>query len=304
MSTSTPRNIPKARSAVSFANEAVGDRVQAVTYTRSSSKVPLSNRQDRRRGKARGRHSETGALSLHSIMELPLAPDDRADILRRLQALLVQRFGRIARADDARRRPEWVLVQGVIGARTRSEVSNAATDRLLARYGSFEAVAATATNELREALATQTYPNVAAERLKAALTALIEKRGAVDLSHLADMDTRAAMTWLEKLPGVGRKIAAGVMNASTLERRAIVLDSHHTRILQRMGLIPAKATGARAFDAIMPAIPSDWSAADYDEHHLLMKKLGQTWCRPSVLKCDECAAQALCVTGTRRASER
>jgi endonuclease-3 len=109
------------------------------------------------------------------------------------------------------------------------------------------------------------------------------------------------MDWLEQLPGVGRKIAAGVMNASTLDRRAIVLDGHHTRILQRMGLVPPKASTARAFAAIMPAMPADWSGADYDEHHLLMKKLGQTWCRPAAPACPECPAQALCETGRHRA---
>ncbi|WP_369026227.1 endonuclease III [Qipengyuania sp. RANM35] len=230
-------------------------------------------------------------------MQLPLGPDPRTDVLRRLQALLVQRFGRIERAAAEWRQPEWVLVQGVIGARTKSEVSNAATDRLLCRYGSWEAVAAAPLEELQAELVTQTYPNIAAERLKSSLTALVGLRGAVDLSHLATMETGAAMDWLEQLPGIGRKIAAGVMNASTLDRRALVLDSHHRRILQRMGLVPAKADTARTFEAIMPVMPEEWSAAEFDEHHLLMKKLGQTWCRPSAPDCATCPAQALCATG-------
>jgi endonuclease-3 len=220
--------------------------------------------------------------------------------LRRLQALLIQRFGRIERAAAEWRKPEWVLVQGVIGARTKSPVSNAATDRLLTRYGSWERVAAAPVAELQVELATQTYPNIAAERLKSSLTALIELRGAVDLSHLADLETGEAMDWLERLPGIGRKIAAGIMNASTLDRRAIVLDSHHTRILQRMGLVPAKASTARAFDAIMPVMPEEWLGADFDEHHLLMKKLGQTWCRPKLPRCADCPACSLCETGRTR----
>ncbi|KZY08035.1 endonuclease III [Erythrobacter sp. HI0028] len=234
-------------------------------------------------------------------MELPLGPDPRTATIRRLQALLVQRFGHIERAAAEWRQPEWVLVQGVIGARTKSEISNAATDRLLRRWGCWEAVATAPLADVQAELATQTYPNVAAERLQASLAALIDLRGGVDLANLADMGTEAAMDWLEQLPGVGRKIAAGVMNASTLDRRAIVLDGHHTRILQRMGLVPPKASTARAFAAIMPAMPADWSGAEYDEHHLLMKKLGQTWCRPAAPACPECPAQALCETGRHRA---
>lgn len=233
-------------------------------------------------------------------MQLDLGPDNRTDILRRVQDALVATFGRIERAAAEWRRPEWVLVQGVIGARTKSEVSNAATDRLLTRYGSWEGVAEAPLEELQEELATQTYPNMAAERLKACLLALIDKRGAVDLSHLAEMETEAAMRWLEQLPGIGCKIAAGVMNASSLDRRAIVLDGHHTRILQRMGLVPAKANTERAFAAIMPAMPLEWSAADYDEHHLLMKKLGQNFCRPKAPDCAACPVRADCVTGQAR----
>ena len=233
-------------------------------------------------------------------MQLPLGPDPRTQTLLRLQDLLIQRFGRIERAAAAWRRPEWVLVQGVIGARTKSEISNAATDRLLTRYGSWDAIAQAPLDELQAELGTQTYPNIAAERLKSSLTRLIELRGSVDLSHLAAMDTAQAMAWLEQLPGIGRKIAAGVMNASTLDRRAIVLDSHHTRILRRMGLVPPKADTARAFDAIMPAMPDEWSGADFDEHHLLMKRLGQSWCRPSSPDCPTCPALALCETGRAR----
>ena len=237
-------------------------------------------------------------------MQLPLGPDPRTETLRRLQSLLIQRFGRIERAAAEWREPEWVLVQGVIGARTKSEISNAATDRLLKRYGSWEGVAEAPLEELQAELATQTYPNIAAERLKGSLTALVERRGAVDLAHLAEMETLSAMRWLEQLPGVGRKIAAGVMNASTLDRRAIVLDGHHTRILQRMGLVPPKATTDRAFEAIMPVMPEEWDGATFDEHHLLMKKLGQTWCRPASPDCATCLALSLCKTGTERVGKR
>ena len=237
------------------------------------------------------------------MTQLHLGDDPRTDTLRRLQPLLVQRFGHIERARREHRAPEWVLVQGVIGARTKSGISNAATDRLRARYSSWEAVADAPIEELQVELATQTYPNIAAERLKACLSELVARRGAVDLSHLAAMDTDAAMDWLEQLPGIGRKIAAGVMNASTLDRAVLVLDSHHRRILQRMGLVPPKADTQRAYEAIMPAMPSEWSAADYDEHHLLMKKVGQEWCRPGSLDCTACVAQALCETGRRAAQE-
>ena len=230
--------------------------------------------------------------------------DERTGRLRRLHDLLLQRFGHVERGADYTREPEWVLVQGVIGARTKTPLSNAATDRLLERWGSWEAVASAPLDELQGTLATQTYPRMAAERLKACLARCVELRGRIDLTHLEPMETPDAVAWLEQLPGVGRKIAAGVMNASRFARPVVVLDGHHIRILQRLGMVPPKAGATRAFDAIAGAMPPEWDGPTFDEHHLLMKRLGQTWCRPQTPDCINCAALSLCPTGTARAGTR
>ena len=233
-------------------------------------------------------------------MRLPLGPDPRANRLERIQADLVARFGRIVRPDNKRHDPVWALVQGVIGARTKTAVSNFATDGLLEKFGTWEAVTLAPLEDITEILAKQTFPEQSARRIKACLSAIIDERGEVDLRHLSNLPTAEAMAWLETLPGVGRKIAAGVMNTSVFGRRAMVIDSHHRRIVQRMGLVPPKADTVRAYDALMPAVPEEWSAADMDEHHLLLKKLGQTYCRPSSLSCKECPLRGDCDTGKAR----
>ena len=234
-------------------------------------------------------------------LELPLGPDPRTETLRIMQDRLIARYGRIER-EAAGRNPVWTLVQGVIGARTKSEVSNMAADRLLAHYGSWEAVAKADLDELTAILSTQTFPGIAAQRLKACLMIIAEQRGAVDLRHLSNMSTEDAMRWLETLPGVARKISAGTVNASSLARKAVVIDGHHRRIAQRMGLVPARADTTRTHEALTPIIPDEWSAADLDEHHLLVKKLGQTLCRPSVPDCDACPMVDLCETGSTHAA--
>lgn len=227
-------------------------------------------------------------------MQLPLGPDPRTEHLARVHAALIAAFGRIIRPDDKRRDPVWVLVQGVIGAQTKTAISNASTDALKARYGSWEGVARADLGELEELLRPQTFPSVAAERLKASLTTIIEERGSVDLRHLSNLPDDMAMEWLEKLPGVGRKIAAGVMNTSVFRRRALVIDGHHRRVMQRLGIVPPKADTARAYDELMPLLPEEWSAEDIDEHHLLVKRLGQVHCRPSAPKCEACPLRQEC----------
>jgi len=79
----------------------------------------------------------------------------------------------------------------------------------------------------------------------------------------------------------------------------MVIDGHHRRIMQRMGVVPAKADTAKTYDALMPIVPSEWSAADMDEHHLLLKKLGQNHCRPRKTECEGCPARSDCAMGKK-----
>ena len=233
-------------------------------------------------------------------MQLDLGADPRTEVLRRLQTAMIARFGRIIRPPEKRRDPVWVLVHGVIGAQTKTAASNASTDGLIAEFGTWENVAKVSEADLEERLKRQSFPSVAAKRLKACLNAIIAERGAVDLRHLSNLPTDEAMAWLETLPGVARKNSAGVMNASTFDRKAMVIDGHHRRIMQRMGVVPAKADTAKTFDALMPILPQDWTAADMDEHHLLLKKLGQSHCRPRGGLCDNCPARQDCETARER----
>lgn len=230
-------------------------------------------------------------------MQLDLGRDERTEILRAFQAKLIERFGRIIRPPDKRRDPVWVLVHGVIGAQTKTAASNASTDGLLVQFGTWEAVARAPVAELEALLQRQSFPNVAAKRLSACLNAIIAQRGSVDLRHLSNLPTDEAMAWLETLPGVARKNSAGVMNASAFERRAMVIDGHHRRIMQRARIVPVKADTAKTFDTLMPIVPPEWSAADMDEHHLLLKRLGQTFCRPRKAQCEDCPVRQDCTFG-------
>ena len=213
---------------------------------------------------------------------------------------MIDCFGRMPRIDDRRRNPVWTMVQGVIGARSKTEASNAATDRLLDRFATWEGVAEASLADVTDALASQTFPEQSARRLQACLRAIIEQRGRVDLRHLSNLDTADLMAWLETLPGIARKISAGIANTSIFARRVLVIDTHHRRVMQRVGLIPNKADTTRAYDALMPILPADWTAADIDEHHLLAKRVGQTTCRPSVMHCRECPLSSDCDTGRPR----
>jgi len=228
-------------------------------------------------------------------VELPFGPDPRTEKLRALQIALIDHFGRLIRPDSKRRDPVWTLVQGVIGARTKTAISNAATDQLLAHFGSWAAVAAARIETLTIVLYRQTFPEQSAKRLQDCLNTIITERGEVDLRHLSNLSTEDMMVWLEALPGVARKISAGVVNTSTFNRRALVIDTNHRRVIQRLGLVAAKADTTRAFNDIMPVLPDEWTSIDVDEHHLLAKRVGQRYCRPKEWHCEECPLSAHCL---------
>jgi endonuclease-3 len=230
-------------------------------------------------------------------MQRDLGPDHRTEILRRMHSRLIGQFGHMTPPDDKRRDPMWTLVQGVIGARAKTAVSDGNTDRLIAAYGSWERVAEAPFEELKAHLQTATFPAMAAERLQACLNAIIAQRDKASLDHLESMKTADAMDWLETLPGIARKISAGIMNTSHFNRKALVLDSGHRRVAQRMGLVAPKADATRAYDELMPLLPPEWSAEDLDEHHLLGKRLAQTFCRPKRPDCPSCPVRADCETG-------
>ncbi|MGN3974929.1 endonuclease III domain-containing protein [Tsuneonella sp. SYSU-LHT278] len=222
------------------------------------------------------------------------------ETLQRLQDALVQRFGHIRRLPQDRRAPEWSLVQGLIGSRMPSEASSAVADRLVSECGSWDAVADLPPEALAKALKGVRFPNQSAKRVHGVLGAIRERQGKVDLACLADMDTPAAIAWIETLPGAGRKIAAQVVNTTTLDRPALVLDTHHLRILARLGLAGQGEDSARIYDRLMPLLPDRWDAATIDEHHRLMKELGREVCTPKNPRCPECPLLSLCPTGQAR----
>ena len=106
-----------------------------------------------------------------------------------------------------------------------------------------------------------------------------------------------AHQWLEAIEGVGPKIAAAVLNTSQLRKPSLVIDTHHLRVMQRFGLITHGTNFVQAYRHLMPLVPETWTASGIDEHHMRVKRLGQTLCRPRHLHCSLCPLAEGCPTG-------
>lgn len=138
-----------------------------------------------------------------------------------------------------------------------------------------------------------TFADVKASRLISLAQQVAEGQADFDQTFLRDRPVVEALEWLERLPGVGRKVSAATLNFSTLNRPAFVIDTHILRVLRRFGIVRPTATTTDAYDAVMPNA-AGWSAAELVELHVVMKRLGQTLCLWNQPMCKACPLDPIC----------
>ena len=213
-------------------------------------------------------------------------------ILPALRDRLVAVFGPI-RA-ERRLDPVSQMVKSLISARTYDETAWAAFVRLQAAFPDWNAMATAQPSEIEKIIDPVTFADRKARQLPVLIRVLQLRRRNLDLSLLADMPINDAMTWLQGLPGIGCKVSAAVLNFSTLNRRALVVDSHVHRVARRLGLVGRSTLPSEAFAMLMGEAPKDWTAEDLFEFHWLLKKLGQSVCTDAQPSCALCPMREDC----------
>ncbi len=219
-------------------------------------------------------------------------PFRQAADLTSIRERLTVRFGKI-RVED---RPDPIsqLVGSFIGSRTYDWKSWDAFVRLVQRYPSWDAVADAPVADLEAILEGVTFSEKKAPELRQALCSIRTRFGLIDLNFLADHSVDQALNCLEKIHGVGRKIAAATLNFSVLRKRTFVIDTHVLRILQRFGFVGMRADTKAAYDAVM-ASADGLDADDLFELHWQMKSLGQTICTHAQALCASCPLSDICL---------
>jgi endonuclease III len=224
----------------------------------------------------------------------PLEPDDR---LPRIHQLLLDYFG------PQKPRDPWdplsQFIYSLLSSRTKTEMTYAVVAHLRERFGTWENLRDATVAEIEDAIRDITFPEQKAVQLKAALEGITARYGSLTLDFLARYRTDKIRAWLEQFPGVGPKTSAAVVNFSTLRRRAMCVDSHHLRVTQRLGLTP-RADAAITEERLMRLAPETWTAEMLDEHHQLIKQLGQRICTFSDPKCKQCPLLKICPYGQRQ----
>ena len=234
-------------------------------------------------------------------MQLALSIDGRHETLPQVDERLRRRFGRPG--PWLRLDPVSQLMAGMIGGRTPGAVSQQAFEALLGGFESWEAVRDAQIREIHAPIRDVTFADIKAVRLKSALQAITVSRDRLELDFLQDPTVDVALAWLERLPGVGRKTSAVTLNFSRLQRKALVIDTHHLRVLKRLGVVGPRADTTEAYERVMACLPADWQADDLTGHHHLVKTLGQTTCRHAVRECARCPLGDMCPSSLTRSRQ-
>lgn len=191
------------------------------------------------------------------------------------------------------RTPVGQLVKSLISNRTLDAVSLAAYRRLVADYPEWAALADASQSDVEAVICDVRFPERKARHLGEALRAIRARHPDFDLDFLGRLSVVEALAWLERLPGVGRKVSASTLNFSALTMPALVVDLHVLRVLARYGFVCGTAGISDAYEAAMAASPR-WSAAELAELHILMKRLGQTVCQFRRARCSDCPIRQRC----------
>jgi endonuclease-3 len=212
--------------------------------------------------------------------------------LRDIRERLLRLYG--PQRDDRRFDPLSQLVYGVLASRTRDDVSIKAFWRLNTCCPSWEDLIALPSDVIEPAIADVTFAEKKAIDLPVMLCMLRRRHGGLDLEFLADHDEEAAMQILTSLHGVKSKIAATVLNFSTMRKRVLAVDTHLLRVGERLGFVPLNASYEEGYNAYARLLPDDWDADDLYELHWLLKKLGQNICHATTANCAACPLRDAC----------
>lgn len=189
--------------------------------------------------------------------------------------------------------PIGQLVRSSIGSRTYDRVSWAAYERLVRIYPGWRALSDAKVADVEAIISDVRFPDRKAALLNRALQMIARRHPDFDLRFLGRWPVGRALSWLEILPGIGRKVAASTLNFSVLAMPAFVVDTHVLRVLARFGAIRRTADGINAYDTVMGALPA-WSGPDLTDLHILLKRLGQDWCGQSQPRCGSCPLAPRC----------
>ena len=176
--------------------------------------------------------------------------------------------------------PLQLLIATILSAQCTDKRVNIVTAELFKKYRSAKDFADAPLADIEEAVKTTGFFRNKAKNIKACCATLVEKFGG---------EVPRTMDELHALAGVGRKTANVVLGNAFGINVGVVVDTHVTRLSNRLGL--AKGTDAVKLEKdLMPLVPQkDWCLFS---HQLIWH--GRRRCDARKPDCANCEIQNLC----------
>jgi len=181
--------------------------------------------------------------------------------------------------------PLQLLIATILSAQCTDKRVNLVTPALFARYRTAADYAAAPSAELEKAIQSTGFFRNKTKSIRAAAAAIERERNGKVPQTMAE---------LHALPGVGRKTANVVLGNAFHKNEGVVVDTHVTRLAQRLGLTSQKDPEKIERD-LMQLIPrkywTDWS------HWLIWH--GRRRCFARQPDCENCELLRLCPSGKK-----
>lgn len=203
----------------------------------------------------------------------------RADRVKKILPVLKKTYPQ-AKCSLDHANPLELLVATILSAQCTDERVNIVTKTLFKKYRDARAYAAASQEELEKDIQSTGFFRNKAKSIRAMAAALIEKHGG---------EVPRTMDELTALAGVGRKTANVVLGNAFGMNVGVTVDTHVTRLSQRLGL--TKHTDAVKIEQdLIPIVPqADWALWS----HLLIYH-GRAICQARKPKCGECGLREWC----------
>jgi endonuclease-3 len=176
--------------------------------------------------------------------------------------------------------PLELLVATILSAQCTDVRVNLVTPELFRKYRSAAEFAEAKPAELEKAIQSTGFFRNKAKNIQACCRRLVDEHGG---EVPRDLET------LVKLPGVGRKTASVVLGTAFGIASGVVVDTHVTRLTQRLGLTKAKDAVKIEQDLMVLVPREEW----INFSHRLIHH-GRQICVARKPKCPECSMLSFC----------
>jgi len=198
---------------------------------------------------------------------------------------LLDRYGEIEFTTSD---PLEELITTILSQNTNDTNRDRAYRSLIERFGSLEGVKDAPVAAIAEAIRIGGLHNQKSIRIKNVLERIMKERGDLDISFLGGLPLDQAMAWLLSFPGVGKK-TAGIVMLFSFDKPYFPVDTHISRVTQRLGLVGPKDDPHRRMNNLIPSDPNLMRRL-----HLQLIRLGREVCHPRNPECQRCPLSEIC----------